>query len=121
VVQQAFAMAARTVDPHQAYAAMTALAAEIEPRSDLPPKPSLVSQPSPSPGATPGGDFALAVQRAAGYGRALAMEPDIFGPFRQSLVQPLQQGSATADVACRQATKEINAALHARAVTPGPV
>ncbi|HEY8692098.1 MAG TPA: hypothetical protein VIR57_05085 [Chloroflexota bacterium] len=111
-------MAARTPDPTRAYAALAALATELQRRSDFPATRALPGQPAPSPVATPGGALSLAVRRAAEYGHAPTLEPDLFGPFNQYLVQPLQQGTATAEAACRQVTQEITAVLQRRKGTP---
>ena len=121
------AMTARAADPAQTFPVMTALAMELQQRSYLPPRRSLLQTAQPVrelSGWLPS-DLSQAEQtaltNALGYARASQVsDPAISAPFYSKLQFPLQQGTATAADACKAAADAINAVLEGGAGTPGP-
>jgi ABC-type glycerol-3-phosphate transport system substrate-binding protein len=121
------AMTVRAANPAGSFPVMTALAMELQQRSYLPPRRSLLQTGQPVrelSGWLPS-DLSQAEQtaltNALGYARASQVsDPAIAAPFYSKLVSPLQQGTAQAGDACKAAADAINAVLQGGAGTPGP-
>jgi len=110
------AMTSRAADPPADFAAMVALATELQRGSYLPPLRSLAKQADPSKaGLTLEPAEAAAVMQAATYARASPLDPAVSSAIAAKLETPLRTGNATATEACQAASDAINALLAARA------
>jgi len=121
------AMTVRAAAPAQSFPVMAALATELQRRSYLPPRRSLLRtmQPVRALSGWLPSDLSQAEQtaltNALGYARASQIaDPKVSAPFYSKLQFPLQQGTATAADACKAAADAINAVLEGGAGTPGP-
>ena len=109
-------MTSRAADPPADFAAMVALATELQRGSYLPPLRSLAKQADPSKaGLTLDPAEATAVVQAATYARSSPLDPAVSSAIAAKLETPLRTGNATATEACQAASDAINALLAARA------
>ncbi|MGI8913704.1 MAG: extracellular solute-binding protein [Chloroflexota bacterium] len=118
VVQDMLVMTVRAADPARSYAVLAALAAEMQGQNVLPPRHSLAKA-MPLPEGVDQPAFTVMLN-AAEYARASQVYPGISAPFYNTLQMPLQQGTKTAEDACKAAADAINAILQGHAGTPGP-
>jgi len=110
------AMTGCAADPPADFAAMVALATELQRRSYLPPLRSLAKVADPAKaGLTLDPAEATAMVQAATYARASALAPELVSALADKLETPLRTGSAPPPAACQAAAAAIDALLAGRA------